>query len=158
MTTVELHEWATKLEDGTLDVSDLNRLADLPLAAVLALLRKSHPYQFLHSRRKGREEIGLARGYRRRKGSSGTTQVFQDCLLLTAEAGRVTTWACLTSVKVRIPHKESDRITFVSGGGFSLYHDPDGWKIKLLQERTVQLQPETALQRGWLLEPERIPH
>ncbi|MCS6977961.1 MAG: hypothetical protein NZM31_13270 [Gemmatales bacterium] len=157
MTTTQLEEWAAKLQAGTLDVSDLDLLAELRLPSVIDQLKESHPFRFLHRvEPRRRTEIGLARRHRRLRVGSTTTHAYRDCLMLTAEKDRITTWAYLASVKARVCDTESDPITFVSGGGFSLYHDPDGWKIKPLEERTVTLSRETARGRGWLLEPERL--
>jgi len=58
----------------------------------------------------------------------------------------------MSLLRVRTPRGEDEPVELSSGAGFSLYRDPDGWKIKLLDEKTVSLSRKVLQDRGWQLE------
>ena len=141
MATAQLDSILDTLRSGVIETSDLAWLEQLPSEEVLGELSPQFPVKFLESRGKDKWEIGLAQSCRRRN--------FQQCLLLTSERGRVTTLGMMTFVRVRQSRGSSGVYEFSSGGGFSLYRDPDGWKLKLLNEQTVKLPKEMLQKRGW---------
>lgn len=143
MATVQLESILDTLKAGVIEASDLVWLEQLPSAEVLAELSAQYPVKFLESQGKEKWEVGRAQSCRRRH--------YQQCLLLTSEHGRVTTLGMMTFLRVRHAKLTPGVVEFISGGGFSLYRDPDGWKLKLLRERTVKLPKQLLVKRGWLI-------
>jgi hypothetical protein len=133
---------------------------------ILARLRPSHPVPFLNRHLGQKTEFGLARGKARRydyrpklhwpRKSKQPAKLFRDefkdCLLLTAESGWLTTLATMTSLRFRPSRRDPAQFELSCGAGLSLYRDPDGWKIKLLEERTVSLAERSLRARGWLFD------
>jgi hypothetical protein len=143
MSTAQLSSILDSLRSGVIETSDLDWLEQLPSEEVLGELSNQYPVKFLQARGKDKWEIGLAQSCRRRH--------YRQCLLLTSERGRVTTLGMMTFLRVRQPKRTPDALEFISGGGFSLYRDADGWKLKLLRERTVKLPKESIERRGWVI-------
>jgi hypothetical protein len=88
-------------------------------------------------------EVGLAQARQRQK--------YLHCLLLAIEGDRLTSLAAMTCLRIRRLPGTADSWELTCGGGFNLYHDPDGWRLKLLEERTISLSEETLRKRGWSL-------
>ena len=166
MSPVQADDWVQRFQAGTLDVADLEALEKMPVEEILAKLRSSHPVPFL-SRSLGQEtECGLARKKVRRYDyhpkvqwsgpSAQPAKLFRDdlkdCLLVTGESGWLTTLAAMTSLRFRPSRRDPAQFELTCGAGLSLYRDPDGWKIKLLEVRTVSLTRKSLQERGWLLE------
>jgi hypothetical protein len=76
---------------------------------------------------------------------------------VTSEAERLTTVAFLDLLTVSIPRGTDEPVELTSGSGYSLYHDPDGWKVKLLVERSISLNRATLRERGWHFETAERP-
>jgi hypothetical protein len=72
--------------------------------------------------------------------------------LLTSESDRITTLAAMPLLRARVPRDRDEPIQLSCGAGFSLYADPDGWKLKLLEERTITLSRQALQERGWRLD------
>jgi hypothetical protein len=165
MKAAEVSDWTERLKAGVLDLADVPLLEALELPRVLESVKPHYPVRFLEGQqRNGKQEIGLARERRfsaavRRPGKTKTptrqhvaeTHTFRHCLLLTSESGRLTTLAVLSRLMVRIKQGEDEPLELVSGSGFSLYRDPDGWKVKPLEEKTVPLSRKVLQARGWHL-------
>jgi hypothetical protein len=152
MIAPQLDDWVERLKFGTLDVSDLRLIEALRLPNILERLSGSYPIRFLFRQQRTKQEIGLARTHRVVRRQAGTTHTFQDCLLLTSESDQITTLAAMPLLRVRV-RRSSEGIDLDCGAGFSLYRDPDGWKIKLLEERTIRLSRQALSVRGWRLKP-----
>jgi hypothetical protein len=135
--------WAQRIKSGTLNVSDLEDLAQLNAEDVVDDLSRLYPERFLDGHQRSKREIGLAQSRRRQK--------YLHCLLLTSEGSRITSLAAMTRLRVRRLPGSPDRWEVACGAGFNLYHDPDGWRLKLLEERTISLSEETLCKRGWTL-------
>jgi hypothetical protein len=103
----------------------------------------------LEQHRGAKQEIGLAQGQSSSKRSP--VKLLHQCLLLTTESGLMTAMAIMTHLRFRPSQQKNGLFELTCGAGFSVYHDPDGWRIKLLQERTVSLTRKTLKERGWLL-------
>jgi hypothetical protein len=161
MTAVHVDEWVERLKAGTLDVTDLGTVERLHMAEAVDRLQTLFPVQFLERRQRSKWEVGLAQSHRRHtrtaQSAAGSgkavTETFRHCLFLTGEAERLTTVAAMGLLRARIPSGH-ERVELTSGAGFSLYRDPDGWKIKLLEERTVALDRANVQHRGWRLATE----
>jgi hypothetical protein len=170
MTTTQALPWLQGLRAGTLDISDLRNVEEARLEVVLREVTALFPVQFLDRRQRNKREVGLAQSKRRRPGRVGaahskkplrkriaTTDTFQRCLLLTGEAGQLTTLAFMTQLVVRTPQGVDEAIELECGAGYSVYRDPDGWKSKLLEQRTISLTPPALRERGWQLDPAALP-
>src|SRR4051794_34503374 len=127
--------WVRGLKAGVLGVSDLQALSSLPAQDLLAGLRAEYPLPFLEGQARDKQEIGLART---RRGPR-----YRRCVILTFEAGRLTSLAEMTFLRIRPSPKHADDTELTCGAGFNVYHDPDGWRVKLLEERTVTLANES---------------
>ncbi len=68
--------------------------------------------------------------------------------ILTVFSASLAAMPCLC---VRRPAEPADSWEVTCGAGFNLYHDPDGWRLKILKERTISLSEETLQKRGWSL-------
>lgn len=136
----------------TTELPDAAAFEDMPFAEVLESLGRDFPFVFLDSWTGKKREVGLAKSKRGR----GGTQVYSHCLLLTAENDVLTTWAAVTSIRYRRPASDRHAVQIASGGGYSLFRDLDGWKIKLLNDQTVVLSEETMQMRGWRLAEPRV--
>ena len=137
--------WIQRIKSGTLNVADLDDLADLDAAEVVDRLSDLYPVRFLEGSRRDKREIGLAQVQQRQK--------YLHCLLLTTEGDRLTSLAAMTCLRVRRLPGSPDRRELTCGAGFNLYHDPDGWRLKLLEERTISLSDDALRKRGWSLGP-----
>ena len=131
------------LKCGVIGASDLHWLEEFESDRVDSELATQFPVIFLQSRRPGKWEVGRAQS---RHGNT-----FRHCVLLTSEAGRITTLARMTSLRVRPPGGTRNHYEIKVGAGYSLYRDPDGWKVKLLEERTTSLPKSLIEKRGWKL-------
>lgn len=143
MITAESETWVERIKSGTLNVSDLESLGRVDADDVVADLNRLYPVRFLEGSQRAKREVGLAQSRQRQK--------YLHCLLLTSEDGRVTSLAALTCLRIRRLSGSADRWEVTCGAGFNLYHDPDGWRLKLLEERTISLSEETLRKRGWSL-------
>ena len=143
MTVAQIDSVLEKLKAGVIEASDLEWLEHLTSREVLAELSGQYPIKFLERRRPKKWEVGLAQNRRR--------NMYHHCLLLTSEADRLTTLAMLTLVRIRPPRKPASGYEISCGGGFSLYRDPNGWKLKLLHEQTISLSRTSLESRGWLV-------
>jgi hypothetical protein len=132
-----------RIKSGTLTVADLDDLTDLDTEEVVDRLSEWCPVRFLEGRQRNKREVGLAQARQRQK--------YLHCLLLTTEADRLTSLAAMTCLRVRRLPGSADSWQLTCGAGFNLYHDPDGWRLKLLEERTILLSDETLRKRGWSL-------
>jgi hypothetical protein len=159
-------EWVERLKEGTLDLTDLKSLEGIPPADVVAQITAFFPVKFLDRTQRNKRELGLAQVHRRRipgprkpnsrtplRKQTAATDAFHRCVLLTCESDHLTTLAVMTLLRTRSPRAEEEPIALSSGAGFSLYHDPDGWKIKLLEEKTITLSRQSLHARGWQLAP-----
>jgi len=168
MTAARVIEWVQRLNAVTLDLSDLKMIEEVRLPDVLDEISASFPVAFLNRGQRGKREIGLAQARRRhvtpaRRHSSrtplrkrtATTDTFQHCLFLTSESDHLTTLAAMNLLRVRTPHGDDEPVELSSGAGFSLYRDPDGWKIKLLEERTISLSRKALHEHGWQWDKEQ---
>lgn len=135
--------WVQRIKSGTLNVSDLDDLTDLDAEEVVDRLSELYPVRFFEGSRRKKREIGLAQVRQRQK--------YLHCLLLTTEADRLTSLAAMTCLRVRRLPGSADHWELRCGAGFNLYHDPDGWRLKLLEERTITLSQEMLRKRGWSL-------
>jgi hypothetical protein len=135
--------WVQRIKSGTLNVADLADLTDLDAEEVVDRLSELYPVRFLEGSQRNKREVGLAQVRRRQK--------YLHCLLLTTESDRLTSLAAMTCLRVRRLPGPPDNWELTCGAGFNLYHDPDGWRLKLLEERTISLSDETLRKRGWSL-------
>ena len=135
--------WVQRIKSGTLNVADLDDLTDADAAEVVDRLSELYPVRFLEGRQRNKREVGLAQARQRQK--------YLHCLLLTTEGDRLTSLAAMTCLRVRRLPGSPDNWELTCGAGFNLYHDPDGWRLKLLEERTISLSDETLRKRGWSL-------
>jgi hypothetical protein len=149
MATAPIQTWAERLRVGTLELFDLESFAKLKIDELARELEVAYPVRFLESHRGNKQEIGLAQ--RQTRSRRWPTQLLHQCLLFTSESGSMTAMAVMTRIRFRPSQEERGGIELTSGAGFNVYHDPDGWRIKLLQQRTVVLNEDTLRARGWLL-------
>ncbi|GEM_PF-6170454 len=156
MSTAQAISWVDKIKTGAVDLSDLESLDNVALEEVVEQLRPAFPVCFLDRRLRDKREIGLAqkwRSYASKQGPAQSSQVFRNCRLLTCETGNLTTVTTMTFLRVRPSSQKPESLELDSGAGYSLYRDPDGWKIKLMEERTVHLPVPLLKKHGWLIEP-----
>src|SRR5438045_2747605 len=113
MSTLQCDFGLESLAGGTVDVSTLDALENVDFEKLVQQLKSSYPAHFLEGRRGKKSEFG---GAKNRRG-----QTFRRCLLLTGEAGRLTTLAFLSSIRVKPSSKVQGSYELVSGEGFSLY-------------------------------------
>jgi hypothetical protein len=143
MITTRSETWVQRIKSGTLNVSDLESLTHLNADDVVDDLSRFYPVRFLEGCQRSKREVGLAQSRQRQK--------YFHCLLLTSEGGQVTSLAAMTCLRVRRLPSSPDSWEVTCGAGFNLYLDPDGWRLKLLEERTISLSEETLRKRGWSL-------
>ncbi len=143
MPSTKAEQWTEDLKAGHVDVADLDKLGAVSPQGLIAKLQPAFPLMFLEGRNRDKMEFGLAQ---RRRG-----QLYRRCLLLTFEGNRLTSLASLTSLRVRPSPGAPGSRELTSGAGFNVYRDPDGWMIKLLEQRTVTLAKESLRRRGWCL-------
>jgi len=168
MTATQVSEWVQRLKAGTLDLTDLRTVEEVRLPDVLDRILAFFPVRFLDRKQRNKWEIGLAQVRRRHTAAArspsartplrkrtAATDTFQHCLLLTSESDHLTTLAALNLLRVRTPRGEDEPIELSSGAGFNLYRDPDGWKLKLLEERTISLSRKALHKHGWQLGTEQ---
>lgn len=152
MSSSQTTDWVHRLEVGTLDLFDLKTFENLRIEELVRELGESYPVRFLDRSSGHRREIGLAR--KTRRSNRWDSRLLLGCLLLTSESDLMTTLAAMTRLRFRPVRPTPGVFELTSGAGFSLYHNPDGWRIKLLKERTVSLGVQTLREKGWLLWPE----
>jgi hypothetical protein len=149
MSAPQLQNWVQRLQVGTLELFDLEAFEKLRVEDLVHELSRGYPVRFLESRHGKKQEIGLAQGQSSNK--RWPTKHLHQCLLLTTESERMTAMAVMTHLRFRPSQQQQGFFELMSGAGFSVYHDPDGWRVKLLQERTVSLTRRSLKDRGWLL-------
>ena len=149
MSTEQTQDWVHRLQAGMLELFDLKNFENLRIDDLAHELSGVYRVRFLESHKGGKQEIGLAQD---QSGSKRwPTRQLNQCLLLTSEGQVMTGMAVMTHIRLRPARKKEGMLELSSGGGYSVYHDLDGWRIKLLQERTVSLTPKSLTKRGWLL-------
>jgi hypothetical protein len=149
MSTPHNQDWVQRLQVGTLELFDLEAFEKLQVEELLDELSTAYPVRFLERRQRSKQEIGLAQ--RQSSSNRWPTKILYQCLLLTTESNRMTGMAVMTRLRFRSSRQQDETFELTSGAGFSVYHDPDGWRIKLLQERTTSLSRKTLRERGWML-------
>ena len=147
MSTQQIQDWAQRLQVGTLELFDLEAFEKLQIEDLTRELGSVYPLRFLKRQHRAKQEIGLAQSQSSSK--RWPSKLLHQCLLFTCESGRMTAMAVMTHIRFRPSQQGIFELT--SGAGFSVYHDPDGWRIKLLQQRTVSLTRKNLRERGWLL-------
>jgi hypothetical protein len=148
-----------------LDLSDFRALEEVRLGDLLAGLTELFPVRLLARQQRAKRETGLARSHRRRRlaprkarsrararPADSVTDTFEHCLFLTGESEHLTTLAVMSQLRARTPGGRDEAVQLSCGAGFSLYRVPDGWKIKLLEERTISLSRQALHERGWRLD------
>ena len=143
------HDWVQRLQVGTLELFDLEAFEKLHVNELLHDLSSAYPVRFLERHQRTKQEIGLAQ--RQSSSRRWPTKLMYQCLLLTTESNLMTGMAVMTYLRFRPSRQQEGMFELTSGAGFSVYHDPDGWRIKLLQESTVSLKRKSLIERGWLL-------
>jgi len=143
-------DWAQRLQSGTLDLFDLSTFEQTRIEELIQDLAKYYPVRFLDRTVGAKREIGLAQQCRVHK-RSGVRRL-NECLILTSDRNAMTTLAAMTRLVCRPSREKPSTIELTTDPGFSLYHDPDGWRIKLLHSRTISLSQETLRKRGWLFD------
>jgi hypothetical protein len=149
MSTQQINDWVQRLQVGTLELFDLKAFEQLQIADLAQQLCDAYPVRFLERHHRTKDEIGLAQSLTRN--NRWVTLLLHNCLLLTSEFERMTTMAVMTQIRFRPSREGEAEFELKSGAGFSVYHDPDGWRIKLLQEHTVSLTEGSLHKRGWIL-------
>ena len=149
MSTQQIQDWAQRLQVGTLELFDLEAFEKLQIEDLTRELGSVYPLRFLKRQHRAKQEIGLAQSQSSSK--RWPSKLLHQCLLFTSESGRMTAMAVMTHIRFRFRPSQQGIFELTSGAGFSVYHDPDGWRIKLLQQRTVSLTRKNLRERGWLL-------
>jgi hypothetical protein len=149
MSTQQISDWVQRLRVGTLELFDLKAFEKMRIADLARQLRAVYPVRFLERDHRTKKEIGLVQSVTR--SNRWVTLLLHRCLLLTSEHEQMTAMAVMTHIRFRPSRQGDARFELTSGAGFSVYHDPDGWRIKLLQERTVSLTEGALHTRGWIL-------
>jgi hypothetical protein len=147
MSTQQIQDWVQRLQVGTFELFDLEAFEKLQIEELTRELGTAYPLSFLKRQHRTKQEIGLAQSQSTSK--RWPSKFLHQCLLFTSESRRMTAMAVMTHIRFRPSRQGIFELT--SGAGFSVYHDPDGWRIKLLQERTVSLTRKNLRERGWLL-------
>ena len=147
MSTQQKQDWVQRLQVGTFELFDLEAFEKLQIEELTRELGTAYPLSFLKRQQRTKQEIGLAQSQSTSK--RWPSKLLRQCLLFTSESGRMTAMAVMTHIRFRPSQRGIFELT--SGAGFSVYHDPDGWRIKLLQERAVSLTRKSLRERGWLL-------
>jgi hypothetical protein len=149
MSTRQINDWVQRLQAGTLELFDLKAFEKLQIAELAHELSDAYPVRFLERRHRTKKEVGLAQSVTR--SNRWVTLLLHHCLLLTSELEHMTAMAVMAHIRIRPSRQGEAKLEITSGGGFSVYHDPDGWRIKLLKEHTVSLTAENMQIRGWIL-------
>jgi hypothetical protein len=149
MSTQQINNWVRRLQVGMVELFDLEAFEKLQIADLARQLRAAYPVRFLDRHHRTKKEIGLAQTLTR--SNRWVTLLLHNCLLLTSESERMTAMAVMTHIRIRPSRRGEAEFELKSGAGFSVYHDPDGWRIKLLQEHTVSLTEVSLHKRGWIL-------
>jgi hypothetical protein len=146
MSINQIQDCVQRLQVGTLELFDLKGFEKLQIEDLAFQLSPAYPVQFLERHHGSKQELGLAQSLSR--SNRWHSKLLHHCLLLTSELGVLTAMAVMTHVRFRPSRQDSEIYEFTSGAGFSVYHDPDGWRIKLLQVRSVPLTRESLNARG----------
>lgn len=133
---------AENLKSGAVNVSDIAMLEQLDIEQLVGELSSHYPVRFLNHRIGEKWEVGLAK--------DRVSDELQRCLMLTSERGHLTTIAVIAFIDFQQSASTPDLCDMTSGGGYSLYRTPDGWKIKSLDEKQVSLKRDVLKNRGWL--------
>ncbi|MCI0637636.1 MAG: hypothetical protein L0Y72_08275 [Gemmataceae bacterium] len=150
MQSNQTKDWVQRLQAGTLELFDLNNFEKLRIEDLVRDLAKSFPVRFLNRLLGRKQEIGLAQNARH--SNRWGSRLFVNCLLLTSESERITSVAAITFLRFRPSPQAPGMFSLTSGAGFSVYHDPDGWRIKLMHERTIALRESTLRDKGWVFD------
>jgi hypothetical protein len=130
------------LKSGAINVSDITLLEQLDTEQLVDELSTYYQIQFLDRRVGKKWEVGLAK--------DRVNDDFHRCLMLTSERGHLTTIAVMACLQIQESLSSPGIYEMTSGGGFSLYRTPDGWRIKSLDEKRVSLKRDSLKKRGWL--------
>lgn len=145
--TAALKSWLENWDVATIGLTDMDRLEHVQPADLLTHLRSVYPLCFLEGRRNEKEEYGFAVSSRRH----GESKVYRRCLLITIEGERVTGISLFGRLRLR-GSVEPQKLELHSTAGFSIFHDVDGWKIKMLEEKRVILSRQLLTRSGWRFE------
>lgn len=154
MATTQIDKWAQELRSGIFNVADFNRMGKFKIDDVLAELTVLFPHKFLEHETQKSHEIGLALWHGRvaRAGQKGVSHTYRHCLLLKSQAGVLTGLTLMWKLRFRPSPTEKKSFEFLSGAGMSVFRSPDGWVIKVLEEKTVSLPERLLLKRGWFFQ------
>lgn len=78
--------------------------------------------------------------------------VYVNCIMITVEDNAITGVSRLNRLAVRATAKPIPGVVMKTGRGFKLDKLPDGWEVKPLRSRTVQLNESFLQARGWRFE------
>lgn len=152
MTTQQLDRWAERLASGEVEPANIAPLASVPFEELLERVSAGFPHRLLDRRLRSRHEVGIARKHRQIASSvlgGAMTHHFSTCLFLNGENGQLTGLTILA--KVRCRPTTDQKFEIVSSAGRSVVDSPDGWVLATLPERTVILDENLLLRRGWQL-------
>jgi hypothetical protein len=142
MATAAEKSWIRTMQAGVVDVAGLKALDRVKMDGLVRELDKTNPIRFLDRRHGDKWEIGVAE-------SGKSDGKLTTCLFITAEAGQITTVAAVADIQLTPPRRGAASYVIACGAGYSLYRDPDGWKLKLLETRTVRLSKTELTKYGW---------
>jgi hypothetical protein len=159
MLTAQIEELLRKIKSGVYDPSDAEFLENASSLALLGELNSEFPLCFQERRLGDKWEIGLAHSLRHEVGSFSPRDaffpvfllvpVFRRCLFLSGQGDTVTGVALANRLSVRPIWKPDRGLALTTGRGFKLDKAPDGWSLKSVEKRAVQLGQDFLKKRGW---------
>lgn len=163
MPATSADELLHRLRTGNIDPADPLYLERVGADELIAELAAVHPVRFQERRLKNKWEVGLARSVEHRLLCRRLHQspflvveflpVLRHCLMLSGEGTAVTGWSFTPQVRLRRGTRAAREIVLATAAGFKLDRFPDGWEVKRLGRKKVQLTEDFLRQRGWRFDP-----
>lgn len=158
MSAKTIDRWVSELKHGKFMLSDIQRMGKLRTKEVLRDLALTFTRKILERSLKSQYEIGIAEFSKSEitvgpsaKNGRRPAETFGNCLFLTSEAGKLTGLTLITKLRIRRSPAGKNAFEIFSGYGVSVFHDIDGWMLKIMDQKKVLLSHEGLQKRGWLL-------
>jgi hypothetical protein len=152
-------ELLVRLQNGTFDPTEVATLEQTAKSDWLADLSSEYPHVFQERQLRHKWEVGRARLVQHRATLRSYRRslfpvlvlvpAFRDCLLVSGEGDAVTGIAAITRLTMKQITKPTKGLAISTGQGFKLDKSLDGWGIKPIAKRTVELTEDLLRKRGW---------
>lgn len=157
--TINLSSILQQLRTGRFNVVDASLLESLSAHQLMADLQRLYPVKFQERDVGRKHEVALARSIRYELGFANRDvsifspirllPVLRSCVFASCYGDSLSELTTTASVYVKPTRKPEKGLLLKLGRGFKLDKSPDGWVLKSVEPRAVNLSMDFLENRGW---------